>query len=94
MGTDGLTLTCPSSTAAAWDRAVSQQESFSSLWAPCFQPDLRWMPDVSLCCHSDGRAAGCGFFAKVMDPGDQGGRVATCLGSSSTPGSSLEAWCS
>lgn len=26
MGTDGLTLTCPSSTAAAWDRAMSQQE--------------------------------------------------------------------
>lgn len=31
MGTDGLTLTCPSSTAAAWDRAVSQQESILSL---------------------------------------------------------------
>lgn len=27
MGTYGLTLTCSSSTAATWDRAVSQQES-------------------------------------------------------------------
>lgn len=59
MGTDGLTLTCSSCTAAAWDRAVSPQESIllSLGWAPCFQPGLSWMPDVSLYSYSNVRAA-------------------------------------
>lgn len=82
-----------------------QQESILLSLAPCFQPGLRWMPDVSLSPRSNGREARCSRLSKVTDiwlpffawclPGrcvELEAGVTTCLGFSSTPGSSLEAW--